>query len=105
MFARVATFEGFDVAAADRMEDEVNARVEPVVCALSGFRGFLNLVDREDAKSLTIAFFDTEEDMRAAEQTFDEELPKLMADLIEEWGGRRTSVDWYEVATDRRETA
>jgi hypothetical protein len=49
---------------------------------------------------LSIALFDSEENMLAAEKAFDEEMPRVLSDLMEPWTGRRTSVERYEVVFD-----
>ena len=38
--------------------------------------------------------------MNAAEKTFDEEMPRALGELMEQWSGRRTSVERYEVVFD-----
>jgi hypothetical protein len=105
MFARIATFEGVDVAAAERTMDAVRERIEPIMRGLAGFQGYLELVDRSGGKAMTVSFFDSEENMRAAEPTFDEEMPRQLGDLIEQWAGRRSSVERFEVLADERSGA
>jgi hypothetical protein len=102
MFARMATFEGVDPEAANRTLDEVRARVEPLMGRLDGYQGYLDLLDRSSGKAVTLAFFDTEQNLKAAEPTFDEEMPRQLGDLIGPWAGRRTAVERYEVVVDRR---
>jgi hypothetical protein len=102
MFARMATFEGVDPEAADRTLDEVRERVEPLMGRLDGYQGYLDLLDRSSGKAVTLAFFDTEQNLKAAEPTFDEEMPRQLGDLIGPWAGRRTAVERYEVVVDRR---
>ncbi|MFN2468611.1 MAG: hypothetical protein ABR521_10845 [Gaiellaceae bacterium] len=102
MVARIARFEGIDVAEAERTLDEVRSRVEPIMRGLDGFKGYLELVDRSGRSALTVAFFETEDALRAAEPTFEEEMPRQLADLFGQWAGRRTSVERYEVWADER---
>jgi hypothetical protein len=102
MFARLATFEGVDPEENDRMLGEVTKRVEPLMRALPGFKGYLDLMDRASGKAVTISLFDSEENLNAAEPTFDEEMPRALGDLMEEFSGRRTSVERYEVVVDAR---
>ena len=102
MFARIATFEGVDVAVAERTMDEVRQRVEPIMRGMTGFQGYMELIDRSSGKAATIAFFDSEENMQAAERTFDEEMPRQLADLFDQWAGRRSRVERYEVLLDDR---
>jgi hypothetical protein len=51
---------------------------------------------------LAITLFDSEENAEAAEPTFDEEMPRRLADLYRSWGGRRVSVDRFDVIADSR---
>jgi len=102
VFARIASFEGVDVDEAARTMDEVRGRVEPIMRNMEGFQGYMELVDRSAGKALTIALFDSAENMEAAESTFDEEMPRQLADLFSQWAGRRAGVDRYEVLVDGR---
>ena len=102
MFARIATFEGVDVEETERTLDEVRERVEPMMQGMAGFEGYLDLADRSSGKALTITFFDSEENMHAAEPTFDEEMPRQLGDLMGAWAGRRSSVERFQVLVDRR---
>ena len=102
MFARIATFEGVNVEAAEATMQEALRRVEPLMRELPGYRGYLELLDRSNRRAQTVALFDSEENMLAAEQTFDEEMPKQLADLFDQFQGSRTSVDRYEVMIEER---
>jgi hypothetical protein len=62
----------------------------------------MELVDRSSGKSLSISFFDTEENALAAEPVFEEEMPRALGDLMQQFSGRRTSVDRYDVLVDER---
>ena len=97
MIARVASFEGIDVQAAQGSMEEAEAIIRPMVEALSGYRGELELVSPE-GKFLSITLFDSMEDARAAEPTFDQEMPQKLGHIFERWAGHRVSVDRYEVA-------
>jgi hypothetical protein len=101
MIARVASFEGIDVQAAQGSMDEAEAIIRPLVGGLAGYQGHLELAT-QDGKFLSITLFDSEEDAAAAERTFDEEMPKQLGDLFQSWGGHRTSVDRYQVVSDSR---
>jgi allantoicase len=102
MYARIATFEGVDMDAADRTMDQARERIEPIMRKLNGFQGYMELIDRSSGKATTVSFFDSEENMRAAEPTFDEEMPKQLGDLMEQWAGHRAAVERYEVVVDER---
>jgi hypothetical protein len=102
MFARVARFEGVDAAKAESVYAEAEAIIRPMVEALPGFSGFLDLV-AADGQYMSIAFFDSEENALAAEPTFDEEMPRKLGDLYsKDWTGRRVAVGRYRVVTDER---
>ena len=102
MFARIATFDGVDIAEEERTLDAVRERVEPLMRGMAGFRGYMELVDRRAGRALTVSFFDSEENMQAAESTFEEEMPKQLGELMGPWAGRRSAVDRYEVLVDER---
>jgi hypothetical protein len=57
-------------------------------------RRFVQLVDRENATTLGLAFCETEDDMRRADEALNAMSPPT--DAL----GRRTSVEIYEVALD-----
>lgn len=91
MFARVATFEGGDVEQLRRLNEE--ARESGALNPPVGMRRALLL---QGDKRLFITFFNTREDIEAAEARFEE-----MGDEIpEQVRGRRVSVDVYEVLFD-----
>lgn len=102
MIARVASFEGVDVAEAERTMDQAEAIIRPLVESMPGYREHLELVSA-DGKVLSITLFDTSDDAEAAEQTFEEEMPRRLGDLFGGWAGRRISVDRYAVLTDSRD--
>ena len=101
MVARVASFEGVDVQEATRTMDEGEAIIRPLVAALTGYEGHLELVSA-DGKVLSITLFDSDENARAAEPTFDEELPRRLGDLFAGWAGRRVAVERYAVLAESR---
>jgi hypothetical protein len=101
MVARVARFEGIDVAQAQRTMGEAEAVIRPLVEALQGYKGRLDLVTAE-GEFLSVTFFDTDANASAAEPTFDEEMPKRLGDLFESWGGKRLSVGVFQVVSDER---
>ncbi|HEY7179265.1 MAG TPA: hypothetical protein VH305_08825 [Gaiella sp.] len=91
MFARIATFEGGNVAELRRLGEERMA---------SGDTGMPDGVSRamvlEGDRRLFVTFFETREAMQAAEQRFE-----AMGDEIpEDVRGQRLSVDTYEVVMD-----
>jgi hypothetical protein len=101
MVARVARFEGIDIGQAERTMDEAESLIRPVVGALPGYRGHLELLSAAgDVVSITL--FESTADVGAAEQTFDEVLPSRLGELFSGWAGRRTSVEVYDVVGEAR---
>jgi len=99
MVARVAIFEGVDVEQAAATFAEADTRVRPLLDVLSGYRGYCDLAS-EDGKVISVVLFDSDADADAAEQTFDEEMPKALADLFADFAGRRVSVERYRVLNE-----
>jgi hypothetical protein len=91
MFARIATFEGGD---AERLRELNEQRMERrEMNAPAGMRRGMVL---QGDRRLFISFFDTREELDAAQQRFEQ-----MGDEIpEEIRGKRVSVDVYEVVFD-----
>jgi hypothetical protein len=102
MIARVAVFEGIDVDAADRTMDIASERIQPMLDGLQGWQGRIDLLGRKNGKFLSINLFDSEGSLEAAEPTFDEEMPRQLGEIFEQWAGRRTSVERYEVVGEVR---
>lgn len=61
-------------------------------------RGLLVLVDRGSGKSLSMSFWETEDEMRASEELAD----RARGDAARATGGSVTGVERYEVAIDER---
>ena len=101
MVARVASFEGVNVQAAERTMDQAESIIRPLVEGLAGYKGHLELL-ASDGKVLSITLFDSEENAQAAEPTFDEEMPRQLGEFFEGWEGRRVSVDRYNVLSESR---
>ena len=51
---------------------------------------------------LSITLFESSDDAEAAEETFEEEMPRRLGDIFQGWAGRRIGVDRYEVLADSR---
>jgi hypothetical protein len=99
--ARVARFEGVDVAVAESTADEAEAIIRPLIEGLAGYAGHLELMSA-DGQMISITLFDTEENAEAAEPTFDVEMPRRLGQHFAGWEGRRVSVGRFEVLADER---
>jgi hypothetical protein len=102
MYARIATFESTDPAADEQLMGQAMEIVEPIIRGIPGIQGHMELADRSSGKSLSISYFDTEENAKAAEPIFDEEMPKALGELMQRFSGRRISVERYDVLVDER---
>ncbi|HET7128133.1 MAG TPA: hypothetical protein VFJ93_03555 [Gaiellaceae bacterium] len=100
MVARVARFEGMDIAKAQETMGEAEGIIRPIVEGMQGFAGRMDLAGNGEFISITL--FDSAEDAAAAEQTFDEEMPKKLGHLYQSWGGRRAATGVFEVVSDVR---
>jgi hypothetical protein len=98
VFVRVARFEGANSAGIDAgLEGMRQAlrNVEGIPEGLRSVKRVMSLVDRASGTSLDLTFCETEEDLRAADEALNQMSPPSDA------GGRRTSVEMYEVGIDQ----
>ena len=88
---------GLTDEAIDQMAEQVKGRFErdEVERLLKSIKRTLVLTDSEKGSSAMVAFCDTEEDVRGVDALFDAMLPG-------DSGGKRQSVDIYEVSIDQR---
>jgi len=106
MHARIARFEGGDASRIDEQVAEMRSQItetragglpddapEELRTLVDTVSRFVHLVDRETGTSIGISFCDTEENMRRADEAMNQMSP-------DQGGGRRTSVEIYEVALD-----
>jgi len=89
MYARIAAFEGGDTERLRQMNEERMSSGE--MDMPDGMKGAMMLSG--DKGRLFIAYFDSKEQVDAAESHFD----KMGDEIPEEVRGRRTSVDVYDV--------
>jgi hypothetical protein len=101
MVARVAIFEGINVEAAQASMAEAEAIIRPMIQALAGYEGVMELASA-DGGFISITLFDTEENAAAAEPVFDQEMPAKLGHIFQQWAGTRTSVGHYMVVGDER---
>ena len=106
MYARIARFEGIDVSQIDDEVAEMKRQMdvgrsgevpagapEQVRTLMETVKRVLQFVDRENGTAVGIVFCETEEDMRRADAALSDMSPG-------EGGGRRTSLEIYEVMLD-----
>ena len=96
MYARVARWEGGDAdairASAARMNEQAASGPPEGVPAV----GFTLLIDPDNGRGIAIGLFETEEDRRQGDETLNAMTPP------DDGMGRRTAVEFYEVAVDVR---
>ncbi|MBA3433668.1 MAG: hypothetical protein H0U08_06205 [Actinobacteria bacterium] len=106
MHARIARFEGGDASRIDEQIAEMRSQItetrsgglpdnapEELRTLVDTVSRFVHLVDRKTGASVGISFCETEEEMRRADDAMNAMSP-------DQGGGRRTSVEIYEVALD-----
>ena len=99
MYARVARWEGEDADKLRQATEEIKASVPDGPPEGVPAVGFTMLVDPDGGRSLAIALFETEEDMRRGDEALNAMNPRV------DTGGRRTAVEMYEVPIDVRLTS
>jgi hypothetical protein len=94
MFARVVHYAGGDPTRVEEIIAAVRDRLTPEVTpALDDAKSFWMFVDRQKAQIFGITMFETREELRRGMTAMDK-----LPDPAPEAGGRRVSVDVYEVA-------
>ena len=91
MYARVASFEGGSTEKMRELNEERMAAGDMPMP--DGIRGVTLLSNDAGDRRVFIAFFDSREQVEAAEEQFD----RMGDDISEDVRGKRTSVDVYEV--------
>ena len=92
MHARVSTLEG----SPDKMDDatsHIREQTLPELQKMEGFKGFVALGDRQSGKVLGVAFWESEEALRATEV----EVSGVRSGAAEALGGTVAGVERYEV--------
>ncbi len=93
MYARVTTLEG----PPDKIDDatrHVREQVLPQLQKMDGFKGFVALADRQSGKVLGVAFWESEEVLRATEEA----VSRVRSGAAEATGGTVADVEQYEVS-------
>jgi heme-degrading monooxygenase HmoA len=100
MYARVNTIEG----SPDRMDDatrHIQEQTMPQLRQMEGFEGFLALGDRQSGKLLGVAFWESEEALRATEGA----VSSVRSGVAEASSGTVASVEQYEVFVNEAPSA
>jgi heme-degrading monooxygenase HmoA len=100
MHARVTTIEG----APDKMDDasrHLQEQTLPQLRQMEGFEGFVSLGDRQSGKMLGVAFWESEEALRATEQA----VSSVRSGVAEAAGGTVEGVEEYEVFVNEAPSA
>ena len=93
MYDRVTTLEG----PPDKVDDatrHVREQVLPQLQQMDGFKGFVALGGRQSGKVLGVAFWESEEVLRATEEA----VSRMRSGAAESVGGTVAGVEQYEVA-------
>jgi hypothetical protein len=96
MYARVARWEGAEPDAVRSTAEAINAEAASGPPEGVPAKGFMLLIDPDNGRSIAVALFDTEADLRQGDEVFNSMNPPS------EGMGRRASVERYEVAVDVR---
>lgn len=96
MYARVARWEGAEPEAIRSTAEAINAEAASGPPEGVPAKGFLVLVDPDNGRTLAVALFDTEADLRQGDEVLNSMNPP--GDGM----GSRTAVEMYEVAVDLR---
>ena len=92
MYARVNTIEG----SPERIDDatrHIQEQTLPQLRQMDGFEGFVALGDRNSGKLLGVAFWESEEALRATEEA----VSGVRSGAAEATGGSVAGVEQYEV--------
>ena len=100
MYARVTTVQG-SPAKMDDAKGHIQERTLPQLQKMEGFKGFFALGDRQSGKVLGVAFWESEEALRATEQ----EVSGVRSGAADAAGGTVASVEQYEVFVNEAPSA
>ena len=92
MYARVTMAE----APTDRVDDAgryMHEQVLPQARQLEGFKGLIALGDRANGRLMSVAFYESEEALRASEEA----VSRIRGEMTENMGPTVTNVGEYEV--------
>ena len=100
MHARVTTIEG----SPDKMDDatgHIQEQTLPQLQEMEGFQGFVSLGDRNSGKVIAVAFWESEEALRASAEA----VSSVRSGAAEAAGGIVASVEEYEVLVNEAPSA
>ena len=100
MYARVTTIQG-SAGKMDEAKGHIQEQTLPQLQKMEGFKGFLALGDRQSGKVLGVAFWESEEAVRATEEAVSSER-SAAASAAE---GTVASVEQYEVFVNEAPSA
>jgi heme-degrading monooxygenase HmoA len=100
MYARVTTIQGAP-GKMDEAKDHIQEQTLPQLQKMEGFKGFVALGERHSGKVLGVAFWESEEALRAT----DEAVSSVRSGAAEASGGTVASVEEYEVFVNEAPSA
>ena len=100
MYARVTTIQGAP-AKIDEAKGHIQEQTLPQLQKMDGFKGFVALGDRQSGKVLGVAFWESEEALRATEQ----EVSSVRSGAAEAADGIVAGVEEYEVFVNEAPSA
>jgi heme-degrading monooxygenase HmoA len=100
MYARVTTIQGAP-AKMDDAKDHIQEQTLSQLQKMDGFKGFFALGDRQSGKVLGVAFWESEEALRAT----DEAVSSVRSGVAEAADGTVASVEEYEVFVNEAPSA
>jgi heme-degrading monooxygenase HmoA len=100
MYARVTTIQGAP-GKMDDAESHIQEQTLPQLRKMDGFKGFLAMGDRQSGKVVGVAFWESEEALRAT----DEAVSSVRSGAAEAADGAVSSVEQYEVFVNEAPSA
>ncbi len=100
MYARVTTIQGAP-AKMDDAKGHIQEQTLPQLQKMDGFKGFVALGDRQSGKVLGVAFWESEEALRATEEA----VSSVRSGAAEAADGTVASVEQYEVFVNEATSA
>ena len=94
MFARVTRWEGASGDELRALASQINEAEGPPEGVPAS--GIMLLIAPDEGRSITVSLFDTEDDLQKGHEALSAMSPP------DTFSGRRTAVELYEVASDRR---